>query len=423
MSRVQIRAVALTTALSALDGFDVLALTFAAPGLSAAWGVDRAVLGLVFSSGLAGMALGALAVAPFADLTGRRPAILLGLLLMGAGMLLAGLSQTPAQLAGWRLLTGVGVGLCIALTTSLAAEFANARHRAFAVAVTAVGYPAGGFLGGLLAAGLLSLHDWRAIFHAGFVLAAIMLPLVVFWLPESPAFLAARQGANSLKRLNAYLARCGHRPIAALPPPAGRARTSYRGLFAPGQTGRTIRISAVNFMGAATSYYILSWMPQLIVDAGFSAAAGSLVASASSLGGLLSGVCVGLAARRVPIRALVAALMCAMGLATAAFGLAPPSLGLLVACAVVCGLCLYAMAAGLYALIAESFEPAFRASGAGLATGMGRISSAIAPAVAGWMFSAGFERAEVSVIFGAFALAAAVILVVRVPWPARRAAA
>ena len=67
----QILAVVLSVALNALDGFDVLAVTFAAPGIAKDWGIGPAQLGAALSSGLAGMALGSLLLAPFGDRFGR----------------------------------------------------------------------------------------------------------------------------------------------------------------------------------------------------------------------------------------------------------------------------------------------------------------------------------------------------------------
>ncbi len=42
MSRLQVAAVAITVGLNGLDGFDVLAISFASPGIASDWGIDRA---------------------------------------------------------------------------------------------------------------------------------------------------------------------------------------------------------------------------------------------------------------------------------------------------------------------------------------------------------------------------------------------
>ncbi len=58
MSLRQVIVVAVTVALCALDGFDVLAISFASPGISSEGGIDRAALGVVLSMELLGMAIG-----------------------------------------------------------------------------------------------------------------------------------------------------------------------------------------------------------------------------------------------------------------------------------------------------------------------------------------------------------------------------
>ena len=76
MTRFQIVAVAITIGLNALDGFDVLAISFASPGIAAEWGIDRAALGIVLSMELIGMAVGSIFLGGVADRFGRRPTIL-----------------------------------------------------------------------------------------------------------------------------------------------------------------------------------------------------------------------------------------------------------------------------------------------------------------------------------------------------------
>ncbi len=52
MTTAQIVVVILTVLLNAMDGFDVLSIAFASPGIAAEWGIDRAALGIVLSYGV-----------------------------------------------------------------------------------------------------------------------------------------------------------------------------------------------------------------------------------------------------------------------------------------------------------------------------------------------------------------------------------
>jgi len=109
MRRAQVLAVALCVALNALDGFDVLSISFASPGIAAEWGIDRAVLGIVLSMELIGMAVGSVFIGALADRVGRRPVALGCLVVMATGMALASTAGNVQTLSAYRLLTGLGM--------------------------------------------------------------------------------------------------------------------------------------------------------------------------------------------------------------------------------------------------------------------------------------------------------------------------
>ena len=409
MSRVQVGAVALTVLLSALDGYDVLSVTFAAPAITRDWAIGKGALGVVLSSGLAGMALGSFALAPLADVIGRRRAVLLALALMAIGSLLCATAASVPQLAAWRVVTGLGIGACVAVINPIAAEFANARRRPLALALMATGYPAGGLVGGLLAATLLARFGWPAVFIAGFVVALAILPIVWLVLPESVAFLASRSGPDSLTRLNALLGRCGQPAVSAMPPVLAKGR-GYAGVFTPEQLPTTLRLALVNLLAISVIYYVLSWLPQLVADAGFDPSEASLVAATANLVGIVGGVSLGLVARRAGLNRVTVGAIALLGVSLAALGATPASLPLLFVVAGVCGFFVFASSAGFYATLALGFRDEARASGSGFVIGVGRVASALAPLLAGGLFAAGWGRGAVSGLFAAFALVAALVL-------------
>src|SRR5712671_445543 len=121
MSTLQLLAVAITVGLTALDGFDVLFISFASPGIAAEWGIDRAALGVVLSMELMGMALGSIVLGGVADRIGRRPTMLGCLVLMTGGMfMVTGVKQIP-ELEVWRFTTGLGIGGLLAAGNAVAA--------------------------------------------------------------------------------------------------------------------------------------------------------------------------------------------------------------------------------------------------------------------------------------------------------------
>src|SRR5882757_7449665 len=172
MSTLQIVVVALTIALNALDGFDVLSISFASPGIATEWGIDRAALGIVLSMELMGMALGSVLLGGVADKIGRRPTMLGCLVLMTIGMFMVTTVKQIPELQVWRFTTGLGIGGLLAASNAVAAEFANLRRRNLCVSLMAIGYPLGAVSGGLIVAVLLRAHDWRSVFYFGAAITA-----------------------------------------------------------------------------------------------------------------------------------------------------------------------------------------------------------------------------------------------------------
>lgn len=411
MSRTQIRAVAVAALLCALDGFDVLSAAFAAPAISKDWGIDKAAIGLMLSSGLIGMAIGALAVAPFADRIGRRPMVIWTLTLTAIGMLASAAAPNLAWLMALRLATGIGLGAMIAIIIPLGAEYANARRRPLAVAITTVAYPLGGTVGGLASAVLLSHFSWHWVFITGGIASLAILPAVLWALPEPLAFLLTRPDPQTLTRVNAYLAKCGQPPLAELPPPKPRTQSAYASLFMPDQRAATLTMTVINLLCVTLVYFFISWTPQLVATAGFSAAQGTIVSALSNLTGAVGGILIGFLAARIGVRQAATLAMIGFGISVAAFGATPAVLSWLIIAAAVAGFFQIATMSGVYAMITTTFTADMRTTGTGFVTGVGRAASAIAPALAGTMLGGGMSRAMVCLLFGTLALMAAALTI------------
>lgn len=419
MTRPQVIVLCVAVLLSALDGFDVLGMAFVAPALSQAWGLDKATLGLLLSTSLIGMAIGSIVLSPLADVTGRKPMVFAAISIMVAGSLLSAIAPSVPLLAAFRILTGIGIGVMVPLTTTIASEFASTKSRAFAVTATTVGFTAGSVLGSLVAAALLRHYEWHSVFISGAVVGLLLLPVVAFGLPESPAFLSSRRGPNALDRLNRVLARLKRPLVESLPDTPTAKRSSYAALFSPKLAVMTLCFAGVMVLVSTTTYYLLNWLPQLIADAGFPPSTGSLVSATSSIVGMISGLGFGLAATRFGAGRLAIIAMVGLGIAVAVFGVTPPVLRLLILASAGCGFFASGTAGLFYATMAASFPPLMRVSGIGGVLGIGRIFSVSGPAVAGLMFAAGLNRAGVSIVFGLMPVLAALLMFIAI----RRAAA
>src|SRR5882757_7758471 len=135
-SRFQVVIVALCTTVMIVDGFDTQAISFAAPGIASAWHVAHASFGFVFGIGLFGGLVGAMCAGVIADRVGRKPTLLVAVLLFGAASLATPLVGSMAALGAVRFVTGLGVGGALPSAIAIAAEYAPARARGTVAAVT-----------------------------------------------------------------------------------------------------------------------------------------------------------------------------------------------------------------------------------------------------------------------------------------------
>ena len=411
MSTLQIVAVAITIGLNALDGFDVLSISFASPGIAAEWHVSLKNLGFILSMELIGMAIGSITLGALADKIGRRPTVLACLVIMTTGMFMVTTAKGPTDLSAWRVLTGFGIGGVLASINAVAAEFCNARRKNLGVAIMAIGYPIGGVLGGQVVQGLLKTGDWRSVFYFGATATAVFIPLVLLWVPESVHWLAQKRPAGALENINRSLKRMGHAVIEALPPlPALARQPAMSDIFAPALIATTIIVTLAYFFHIMTFYFVLKWIPKIINNMGFDASAAAGVLKWANLGGACGGAMLGLLAQRYGMKTLTIAVMVMSTVMVNVFGRSPhdiTSLTLICACT---GFFTNGAIVGMYAIFAHVFPTHLRAFGTGFAIGVGRGGSALAPVVAGYLLEAGYPVATVATTMSVAALIAAVVL-------------
>ncbi|HEY4213922.1 MAG TPA: MFS transporter [Steroidobacteraceae bacterium] len=412
MSPLQIGIIAVLFCLNALDGFDVLAISFAVPGIAGEWGMSPGALGVVISIGLAATGVSSLVLAPLADRIGRRPMILASLAIMTVGMLVCALAPGTFTLAGGRLLTGLGVGAIVPCISALAAEYANRRYRDLAVVVVAVGFPAGALVGGTIASLLLSHFDWRSVFMAGAVTTGVLALAPVFFVPESIEHLIARRSPEAQARINAILTRLRRPTIQELPTAGTQTTgTSLIDIFVrPQLLGIALFLTLAYGLHNATLYYALNWIPKMVVDLSLSQAQAATVAAWCSGGGIIGGLAAAWLAARFNIRPLTAAGLFGTAALLWVFAHAPGQMFTLVSAAAALGAFLYGGQTSLYALMTRSFPVQVRATGVGFVTGAGRWGSILSPIISGHLLGSGMHHPQIATVMALGSLVGSVTL-------------
>jgi benzoate transport len=412
MSGLQILVCTITVFLNALDGFDLLAISFATPGIMNEFHIDKSVgLGVVLSMDLLGMAIGSFVLGGVADYFGRRRAILGFLVVMAVGMFFCSRADDLGDLRLWRFITGLGIGGMLAAINAAAAEFSNDSSRKFWVALMTIGYPLGNILAALIISPLLKSHDWRVVFELGAGATAAMIPVVWFGVPESVSWLCRKQPSNALARINDALRRMGRAAIDALPPlSAAPPKAPLADVFKPQYLRLTLLLVLAYFAHITSFYYILKWVAPIVSKMNYSPSVIADVLFWASVGGATGGAVLGwLSLRFNLIRLTVCVLLLGM-ISIAIFGMGQSTLGGLKTIVGVCGFFTNAGIVGLYTLLALAYPTHLRATGTGVVIGAGRGGAALAPILAGYLFQQGLSLQTVSLVMGCGSLLGAVAL-------------
>jgi benzoate transport len=398
MTRFQVTAILICMFINMLDGFDVLVMAFTAPSIAAEWSLTSTTVGMLLSSGLLGMVTGSLVLGPLADRFGRRFLILACLVIITIGMLLSAISQSAWQLAGMRLLTGLGIGGILPGLNTIVAEYSSIKWRSFWVSLMQTGYPIGATLGGILTALLIASWGWRSAFLLGGFTSLLMIPVVWRQLPESLDYLLTRRPPDALERINHLLARLGKSRLDELPEQelAGdRARTGYGSLISDPQLRyRAMLLCAAFFVMMLCFYFVTSWTPKILVDSGMSTAQGISGGIILNAGGVLGCVFLGILSSRLALPRLILTYVLLSAGLMIVFSQIGTALGAMIVVAAVLGFFLFGSMVGLYALGPQLYPVRSRAAGISIAIGFGRIGGVASPMLAGILFDVGWAKSD-----------------------------
>lgn len=400
-----------------LDGFDFFAMGFVLPHLEDGF-ASSGEKGFLISTGLVGMAIGAIFIAPLADRYGRRTLMLLGLALNSLSMVATALSPTAVLMMGGRLLTGIGVGVISAMIIVTAQEFSSTAKRNLAVGIVTIGFPLGSTLAGLTGVSLISVFGgaWQAMFWVGAIVSGLGFFLVYFALPESLSFLINRGEESAGARVERITRRIGiegsitDSPVTetAVEAPPQEDVSPKEGLLGPTLRQRTLLLWVGYGFLTAAYYFVGTWTPQLISDASGDtqrgAVAGTIISVGSLAGSVIFGI-VGLRLRaiRIACASLIMAVISILLFATT-MGL---SIGLFVAALL--GLSVFVAISSYTAAAPPMYPPLLRARGYGYMVGISRIGAILTPIIAGYasvILSARTIFLAAAVLLGVSALAA-----------------
>lgn len=365
------------------DGYDLVIYGVALPLLMQQWSLTAVQAGLLASAALFGMMFGAMIFGTLSDRLGRKKTIMICVTLFSGFTFLGAFATNPVEFAILRFIAGLGIGGVMPNVVALITEYAPKKIRSTLVAIMFSGYAIGGMTSALLGAWLVKDMGWQIMFLiAGIPL--LMLPIIWKFLPESLAFLIKSGKEEQAKQIiNKLLpTRDIHQNTQLVFNENIHHEAPVKALFQDGRAFSTFMFWIAFFMCLLMVYALGSWLPKLMLQAGYSLGASMLFLFALNIGGMVGAIGGGALADRFHLKPVITSMFVIGAAALILLGFNSPQI-VLYSLIALAGAATIGSQILLYTFVAQFYPTTVRSTAMGWASGIGRIGAIIGPVLTG----------------------------------------
>lgn len=370
------------------DGYDLVIYGVVLPLLMQEWSLTSVQAGMLASTALCGMMFGAMLFGALADKIGRKNVILICVTFFSGFTFLGAFASSPFEFGILRFLAGLGIGGVMPNLVALTSEYAPKRIRSTLVGTMFSGYAIGGILSALIGSYLVESQGWQIMFLiAGIPL--LLLPVIWKFLPESLTFLVKTGKTEQ-----------AHRIIQKISPeqtitsssrltlnddnvPTG---SSVKGLFQQGRAFNTLMFWVLFFMCLLMVYALSSWLPKLMLAAGYSLGKSILFLLALNVGAMIGSIGGGILSDKFHLKPVIMGMLMAGVVALVGLGFNSPAY-VLYGLVTVAGAATIGTSILLYSYVAQFYPLSVRSTGIGCASGVGRIGAIVGPILTGMLLT------------------------------------
>lgn len=358
-----------------LEGADIVSMGLAAPSVAREFGFAVGQVSYILTAAIVGLMAGAAIGGRMGDRIGRKRVLVIAFFVLAVFSLLTAHATDFGQFIAIRFLCGLGLGAAFPNLIAIAAEASRPEKRATGVGLMFCGQPIGGSMLGLFVASQAGTLDWKLIFYIGGILPLLLLPVLIFVLPESAAFrratAAVADAAETVKH-----------------PPLGFA------LFGDGRTPVTLLLWLSYGFTQVVVYLINNWLPTLMVAKGFSPQQSGMISAFENMGAAAGCILLALIADRGHLKKVLVVAYLAVAISLWGLGVAQ-GFWPVVAVGIVVGFFAIGGQLVLYTMAPAYYPTLVRATGVGAAVSVGRLGGISGPLAAGKLMAIGLAPAAV----------------------------
>ncbi len=272
-----------------IDVMKPASLGFTVPGMIKEYQVTKQQASLVPFFALIGTATGSVLWGVLADLYGRKASILLSAVVF-VGTSICGAMPSLAWNIGMCFLMGLGAGGMLPVTYALLAEIMPSKHRGWALVLVGGLGAVGGYFAASGASFLLVPHwSWRILWLLNLP-TGLTLILMGGLMPESAKFLLSRGRMEEARKVMARFGTQSHTLNAGeedTDDTFAHHHAKHDGnepkLWTPGLIGKTAALTIGALAWGLINFGLLLWMPNELVNKGYSMAVSSKLLAESAL--------------------------------------------------------------------------------------------------------------------------------------------
>ncbi|ENU29633.1 hypothetical protein F991_02120 [Acinetobacter sp. CIP-A165] len=370
------------------DGYDLVIYGVVLPLLMQEWSLTSVQAGMLASTALCGMMFGAMLFGALADKIGRKNVILICVTLFSGFTFLGAFASNPFEFGILRFLAGLGIGGVMPNLVALTSEYAPKRIRSTLVGTMFSGYAIGGILSALIGSYLVESQGWQIMFLiAGIPL--LLLPVMWKFLPESLTFLVktgkTEQAQKIIQKISPEQAITRNTKLMLNEEniPTG---SSVKGLFQQGRAFNTLMFWVLFFMCLLMVYALSSWLPKLMLAAGYSLGKSILFLLALNVGAMIGSIGGGILSDKFHLKPVILSMLMAGVAALIGLGFNSPAY-VLYGLVTVAGAATIGTSILLYSYVAQYYPLSVRSTGIGCASGVGRIGAIVGPILTGLLLT------------------------------------
>jgi MFS family permease len=366
-----------------------MVVSYTMPQISAEWGLSAVQKGSLTSWSLFGLIIGGALAGIISDKIGRKKTLMFSIATYSLLTVPIYFVHSFELFAFFRVLTGVGLGACIPVVTTMFSESTPTNRRAVFITFGMAWMVLGWVLAGIVATLFIPHFGWRVCYLIGGV-PFIYSIFLYFRMSESVHWLANKGKKTEAVKTLQHIEKIATgkwtdwNPDKLVVPPSPKV-VGPKALFSKEYRRITAGIWIMYFCGCFVVYGINAWLPSLMLEKGLKLTSAYSLGIAQNIAAVIANCVTGFGSEIFGRKKNIVISYAIVAIAVISLAFVSNSFGAILAACLFIGFADNYSLTAVQPLITEAYRTEFRNTGVAWCHAFGRIGGALAPIFAGFI--------------------------------------